>query len=320
MKLEGKVALITGAGSGLGRQSSQLFTAEGAKVAVVDIDGDRAEQTVKLVEQQGGEAIAITADVAKKDEITAAVDQTVAEFGKLDIAWANAGVVSRGGVPTVAGGEQVNFEDLTEEDWNNVLGVNLTGVIYTAQAAVPHLKSNCGGTIIATSSAASFLAYHQIALYSATKAGVNGLVRGLSLDLGPFGIRVNGIAPTHGMSPNFLMPAGSPVVGQSYEEVAGPWDPFVSPIPLKLNRPPSLVDNAKIALFLASDDSAYMSGQVIASGDGGTLSRVGMWFPRGPRPEEPERLTMSSPQPPHSLWIAWRAPDTDSATGGSPLI
>ncbi|ATD69354.1 MULTISPECIES: SDR family NAD(P)-dependent oxidoreductase [Gordonia] len=279
MKLEGKVALITGAGSGLGRQSSQLFTAEGAKVAVVDIDGDRAEQTVKLVEQQGGEAIAITADVSKKDQITAAVDQTVAEFGKLDIAWANAGVVSRGGVPTVAGGEQVNFEDLTEEDWNNVLGVNLSGVIFTAQAAVPHLKRNGGGTIIATSSAASFLAYHQIALYSATKAGVNGLVRGLSLDLGPFGIRVNGLAPTHGMSPNFLMPAGSPVVGQSYEEVSGPWDPFVSPIPLKLNRPPSLVDNAKIALFLASDDAAYMSGQVISSGDGGTMSRVGMWFP-----------------------------------------
>ncbi|WP_168702836.1 SDR family NAD(P)-dependent oxidoreductase [Gordonia paraffinivorans] len=279
MKLEGKVALITGAGSGLGRQSSQLFTAEGAKVAVVDIDGDRAEQTVKLVEQQGGEAISITADVSKKDEITAAVDQTVAEFGKLDIAWANAGIVSRGGVPTVAGGEQVNFEDLTEEDWNNVLGVNLSGVIFTAQAAVPHLKRNGGGTIIATSSAASFVAYHQIALYSATKAGVNGLVRGLSLDLGPFGIRVNGIAPTHGMSPNFLMPPGSPVVGQSYEEVAGPWDPFVSPIPLKLNRPPSLLDNAKVALFLASDDSAYMSGQVIGSGDGGTLSRVGMWFP-----------------------------------------
>lgn len=279
MKLEGKVALITGAGSGLGRQSSQLFTAEGAKVAVVDIDGDRAEQTVKLVEQQGGEAIAITADVSKKDQITAAVDQTVAEFGKLDIAWANAGVVSRGGVPTVAGGEQVNFEDLTEEDWNNVLGVNLSGVIFTAQAAVPHLKRNGGGTIIATSSAASFLAYHQIALYSATKAGVNGLVRGLSLDLGPFGIRVNGLAPTHGMSPNFLMPAGSPVVGQSYEEVSGPWDPFVSPIPLKLNRPPSLVDNAKVALFLASDDAAYMSGQVISSGDGGTMSRVGMWFP-----------------------------------------
>jgi len=278
MKLNGKVALITGAGSGLGRHSAQLFTAEGAKVAIVDIDGDRAEQTLKLVEQQGGDAIAITADVAHKDQITAAVNQTVEQYGKLDIAWANAGIVSRGGVPSVAGGEFVPFEDLTEDDWQDVLGVNLSGVVYTAQAAVPHLKANGGGTILATSSAASFVAYHNIAMYSATKAGVNGLVRGLSLDLGRYGIRVNAIAPTHGMSPNFLMPPGSPVVGQSYEEVAGPWNPTVSPIPLKLPRPPSLSDNAKIALFLVSDDAAYVTGATMGATDGGTLARVGMWF------------------------------------------
>ena len=278
MKLNGKVALITGAGSGLGRHSAQLFTAEGAKVAIVDIDGDRAEQTLKLVEQQGGDAIAITADVAHKDQITAAVNQTVEQYGKLDIAWANAGIVSRGGVPSVAGGEFVAFEDLTEDDWQDVLGVNLSGVVYTAQAAVPHLKANGGGTILATSSAASFVAYHNIAMYSATKAGVNGLVRGLSLDLGRYGIRVNAIAPTHGMSPNFLMPPGSPVVGLSYEEVAGPWNPTVSPIPLKLPRPPSLSDNAKIALFLVSDDAAYVTGATMGATDGGTLARVGMWF------------------------------------------
>jgi len=247
-------------------------------VAIVDIDGDRAEQTLKLVEQQGGDAIAITADVAHKDQITAAVNQTVEQYGKLDIAWANAGIVSRGGVPSVAGGEFVAFEDLTEDDWQDVLGVNLSGVVYTAQAAVPHLKANGGGTILATSSAASFVAYHNIAMYSATKAGVNGLVRGLSLDLGRYGIRVNAIAPTHGMSPNFLMPPGSPVVGQSYEEVAGPWNPTVSPIPLKLPRPPSLSDNAKIALFLVSDDAAYVTGATMGATDGGTLARVGMWF------------------------------------------
>ncbi|GAA4672621.1 SDR family NAD(P)-dependent oxidoreductase [Gordonia humi] len=278
MKLEGKVALITGAGSGLGRESSKLFSAEGAKVAVVDIDPERAAGTVEQVEKAGGEAIAITADVAQRDQITAAVDETVKKFGKLDIAWANAGVVSRGGVPTVAGGEQVLFEDLTVEDWHQVLGVNLSGVIYTAQAAVPVMKAAGGGVILATSSAASMVAYHDISFYSATKAGVNGLVRGLSLDLGPYGIRVNAIAPTHGMSPNFLMPAGSPVVGQSYEEVAGPWEPFVSPIPLKRNRPPSLLDHAKMALFMVSDDAEYVSGAVWSSGDGGTLSRVGMWF------------------------------------------
>src|ERR1700752_932244 len=127
MKLEGKVALITGAGSGLGRQAGQLFTAEGAKVAIVDIDPNRAEQTLKLVEQQGGDAIAITADVAQKDQITAAVNETGDHYGKLDIAWANAGVISRGGVPSVAGGEFVPFEDLTEGDWQHLLGVNPSG-------------------------------------------------------------------------------------------------------------------------------------------------------------------------------------------------
>lgn len=288
MKLEGKVVLITGAGSGLGRQASQLFASEGAKIAVVDIDAERAEHTAKLVEQQGGDAIALTADVAQKSQIVAAVDKTVEHFGKLDVAWANAGIVSRGGVPSVAGGEQVEFQDLTEDDWHAVCGVNLSGVIYTAQAAVPALRANGGGTILATSSAASLLAYHSISMYSATKAGVNALVRGLSLDLGKYGIRVNAIAPTHGMSPNFLMNAGAPVVGQSYEEVSGPWDPVVSPISLRLNRPPSLVDNAKAALFLISDDSAYMSGVVLPATDGGTLARVGMWFDEDLRPEPVE--------------------------------
>lgn len=285
MRLEGKVAVITGAGSGLGRQCAQLFTAEGAKVAIVDIDSDRAEQTLKLVTEDGGDAIAITADVSNKAQITDAVNQAAAHYGKLDIAWANAGIVSRGGAAALGLEEEVLFEDMTEDDWNDVLGVNLSGVIYTAQAAVPHLKANGGGTILATSSAASLAAYPNIPMYCATKAGVNGLVRALSLDLGRYGIRVNAIAPTHGMSPNFLLPPGSPVVGMSYEESAGEWNPTVSPIPLKLKRPPTLADNAKVALFLVSDDSAYISGATLGSTDGGTLARVGMWFPQDLNPE-----------------------------------
>ncbi|HEV7788039.1 MAG TPA: SDR family oxidoreductase [Pseudonocardia sp.] len=172
-RLEGKVAVITGAGSGLGRQATQLFAAEGARVVVMYILLDRAEGTVKLVAEQGGTAVAVEADTT----------------------------------------------------------------------------------------------------------AVNGMVRALSLDLGKYGIRVNAVAPTHGMSPNFLMEPGAPVVGQSYEQVQGPWDPAVSPIPLKLSRPPNLLDNANAALFLVSDESAYISGITLPSTDGGTLARVAMQFP-----------------------------------------
>jgi NAD(P)-dependent dehydrogenase (short-subunit alcohol dehydrogenase family) len=278
-RLEGKVAVITGAGSGLGREAAQLFAAEGAKIVAMDILADRAEGTVKLVTEQGGEAVAVQADTTIEADVARTVQTAVETFGKLDIMWANAGIVSRGGVPSVLGGEVLEFQDFPVEDWDRVVGVNLLGPFLCAKHAVPALRANGGGAILVTSSAASFVAYHSIAPYTATKAGVNGLVRGLSLDLGKYGIRVNAIAPTHGMSPNFLMPQGAPVVGQSYEETAGPWDPGISPIPLKLDRPPSLLDHAKTALFLVSDDAAYTTGQVISSVDGGTLARVAIPFP-----------------------------------------
>lgn len=284
-RLEGKVAVITGAGSGLGREAALLFAAEGGRVVVMDVLGDRADATVKLVVDAGGQAVAVHADTTVEADVERTVRTAVQTFGKLDIMWANAGIVSRGGVPSVLGGEHLEFQDLPVEDWNNVLSVNLTGPFLCAKHAVPALRDNGGGVILVTSSAASFVAYHSIAAYSATKAGVNGMVRGLSLDLGRYGIRVNAVAPTHGMSPNFLMERGAPVVGRSYEEVAGPWDPGVSPIPLKLDRPPSLLDNARAALFLVSDDAAYISGVTLPATDGGTLARVAIQFEEdAPRP------------------------------------
>lgn len=277
-RLEGKVVVITGAGSGLGREASQLFAAEGAKVVAMDLFGDRAEATVKLVTEAGGTAVAVEADTTVEADVARTVSAAVSEFGRLDVMWANAGIISRGGVPSVMGGEVLEFQDFPVEDWHAVMAVNLMGPFLCAKHAVPVMRQQGGGNIMMTSSAASFVAYHSIAAYTATKAGVNGLVRALSLDLGKYGIRVNALAPTHGMSPNFLMEPGAPVVGMSYEETA-PWDPKVSPIPLKLNRPPSLSDNARAALFLASDDSEYISGLTLPITDGGTLSRVAMTFP-----------------------------------------
>jgi len=284
-RLEGKVAVITGAGSGVGRQASQLFAAEGAKIVVMDVLGDRAEGTVKLVTEQGGSAVAVQADTTVEADVARTVQTALDEFGKIDIMWANAGIVSRGGVPSVMGGEHLEFQDFPLEDWNNVVAVNLTGPFLCAKHAVAPMRAAGGGAILITSSAASFAGYHSIAPYSATKAGVNGMVRALSLDLGKYGIRVNAVCPTHGMSPNFLMEPGAPVVGQSYEEVAGPWDPGVSPIPLKLNRPPSLLDNAYAALYLVSDEAAYVTGVSLPSADGGTLARVAIHFDEDqPRP------------------------------------
>lgn len=272
MRLADKVVLITGAGSGLGRESSVLFASEGASVAVVDVDEARAKESVALVEQNGGTATPLVADVSVESEISAAVDAAVSRFGRLDVMWANAGI-------TVPGRGAILIEDLTEAQWDEVVDTNLKGAFFSCKHAVRVMKPRGTGTILCTSSAASLAAYPGMAAYSASKGGINSLVKNLSMELGPFGIRVNAICPTHGMSPNFFLGKGYPVVGRSYEEIAGPWDPSISPIPLKLKRPPTLRDNANVALFLASDDSAYMSGLCLPSTDGGTLSKVAMEFP-----------------------------------------
>jgi NAD(P)-dependent dehydrogenase (short-subunit alcohol dehydrogenase family) len=265
MRLDNKVAVITGAGSGLGRVSAELFAGRGAAVVVADVDEARAKATVEAITAAGGEAMAVRCDVRSGDQVRLAIETTLDRHGRLDIMFNNAGI-------SVPGNGKVAFEDLTEEDHRRVLDVNVMGVVFGCQHAVPALRSSGGGVILNTSSAAALVGYRNFATYAASKGAINALTRNLALDLGPYGIRVNALCPAVGMSANFLLEPGSPQAG-SYEEQRPDWDPEGSAVPLHVDRPPSVLDNAHAALFLVADESLYISGACLPV-DGGKLSQV----------------------------------------------
>ncbi|MBW0101210.1 SDR family NAD(P)-dependent oxidoreductase [Pseudonocardia sp. KRD291] len=276
MRLAHKVVVITGAGSGLGRAASRLFAQEGARVVVTDVSEDRAKQTLDLVHGDGGEAIAVKADVTVEAEVEAAVAAAVDTYGKLDVMFANAGIPAKGFGLTA-------FEDISEAEWDETNDVVLKGVFFAVKHAVRAMKNNpdgpAGSSIICTSSAASLVGYPGFPQYGAAKGGINAMVRICAAwEIGRYGIRINAICPTHGGSANFILPGDAPVLEKSHEEMGGEWIPEHSPIPLKLPRPPRILDNAYPALFLASDESMYMSGVCLPTTDGGTLATVAIPF------------------------------------------
>ncbi|MGV0793260.1 SDR family NAD(P)-dependent oxidoreductase [Mycolicibacterium sp. XJ1819] len=272
MRLEDKVITITGSGSGLGRTAARLFAEQGARLVVSDVVPGRAQAVADQIAEDGGEAIAMDADVRVEADMQRLVDRTIERFGRIDVMWGNAGI------PEPGFGMQ-GFVDSTLDDWNNIFAVNVTGIYLAWRIAAKWMiANNRGGTLLATTSAASFTAYPGFPMYAASKAAGNGLVRAAALELGKYGIRANALCPTHGMSVNFALPPDAEVLGKSYEEMT-PWDPDNRAMPLRLDRPPQLLDNAYLALFLASDESAYMSGQTIASGDGGQFARTSIIFP-----------------------------------------
>jgi NAD(P)-dependent dehydrogenase (short-subunit alcohol dehydrogenase family) len=272
MRLRDKVVAITGSGSGLGREGALLFASEGARVVTSDVVPGRAQKVAKEVEAAGGQAVALDADVRREEDMESLVATAVGAFGRIDVMWANAGI------PEPGFGMQ-QFVDSTREEWDNIFATNVTGIYLAWKHAARRMIAQGGpGTLLATTSASGFVAYPGFPMYTASKAGANGLVHAVALELGKFGIRANALCPVHGMSINFALPPEADVLGRSYEEMQ-PWDPDTRAMPLRLDRPPSLRDNANVALFLASDDSAYVSGQTIASCDGGTFARVAIIFP-----------------------------------------
>src|SRR6266542_2641297 len=185
MKLKDKVALVTGAGSGIGQATAVLFAREGAKVAVVDVREDAAKSTAEQIERAGGDALAIRADVAKAADIQAAVNQTLARWGRLDVFYANAGVPQR---PT-------SVEEVDEATFDQIMAVNVKGVFLGAKYAAPVFKRQRSGVFLITGSTSAIRPRPGVQCYSASKGAVHTLAKSLALELAPFGARVVAIAP-----------------------------------------------------------------------------------------------------------------------------
>src|SRR5262245_13067978 len=237
MRLDGRVALITGAGNGIGAATARRFAREGAIVVVNDVDTGLAGPVAAELERQGARALAIAADVTQRTDVEALVSHIVGEFGRLDVLVNNAGI-----------NRDAMSHKMTEEQWDQVLSVNLKGTFLCAQAALTRMRERAWGRVINTSSVASLGNIGQ-ANYAASKAGVIGLTRTLALEYAKFGITVNCIAPGPVMT---RMLAGVP------EAIR---EKIVAGVPAgRIARPAEL---AGVHACLASEDAAFITGQVL---------------------------------------------------------
>jgi NAD(P)-dependent dehydrogenase (short-subunit alcohol dehydrogenase family) len=254
--LEGRVALITGGGSGLGEVTSRLFAAEGAKIVIADVNAERGESVAGSVRAEGGDAIFVPVDVRRLDELEAAVGLAEERYGALHLVVANAGVLGRA---SFTPSDQVAVLDFAE-----VLDINLTGTFRTFRAAIPALRRAGGGAFTATSSTAGIYANLYRVAYSASKAGINSLVRGLAVELAPDNIRVNAVCPGS-MDTNVLQSTGRPAdaLGVQRPDMSGK-------ARLAMRRPgrDTTLEVARAHLFLCSDLSGYVNGEALVI-DGG---------------------------------------------------
>lgn len=251
-RLEGKRAIVTGAGSGIGRASARLFAAEGASVLAVDRAKDGVEETVALIAKDGGKAIAMAADAGNEADVKAYVAKAVSAFGGIDTIYANAGI-SGGLVP---------LWEQTVEMWQEILRVNLIGPFLAIQNVAPLLVKQGKGSIVCTASVAGLRANAGGHPYSASKAGVISLVQTTASSLSGTGVRINAICPGL-IETGMTKPIFDYARGRKSSDKLGQLNPQ--------QRHGEPGEIAAMALFLASDDSSYVNGQAFAV-DGGLSS------------------------------------------------
>lgn len=250
--IAGKVALVTGAGQGIGASTAKLFAREGAKVVVSDVLDDKGAEVVAAIKADGGDATYVHADVSSEEQVKALIDTTVQTYGRLDFGINNAGI---GGLSAPTG-------DYTLADWNKVIGINLTGVFLCMRYEIPEILKTGGGAIVNVSSILGWVGFANAPAYVAAKHGVIGLTKNAALEYGPQNLRVTAVSPAFIQTP-LLESAGITPGSDMYNGLAQMH---------ALKRLGAPEEVAELIVWLCSDGASFMTGSAVLV-DGGYVAQ-----------------------------------------------
>jgi len=255
MQLAGKIAIVTGGASGIGRATAELFALEGASVVVADVNEQAGRAATELIAKSGGRACFERADVTLADDCRRLVDRALREFGRIDILLNNAGIIRR-----------ATILDLSEEDWDRVMAVNVKSIYLLSREVIPHMQKSGGGSIINTASGWGLAGGMRAAVYCASKGAVVLLTKAMALDHGPQKIRVNCICP--GDTDTGMLRSEAKQLGE-------PSDHFLEEAAKRpLGRVGSPAEIAHAVLYLASDASSFVTGAALVVDGGGLAGTI----------------------------------------------